>query len=38
MLGRDIVNGRQRRRRRSLRRHRRMLAAFSSTGFCKPLD
>jgi hypothetical protein len=29
LLGRDTVNGRQRRRRRSLRRHRRMLAAFS---------
>ena len=27
--GRDTVNGRQRRRRRSLRRHRPMLAAFS---------
>ena len=29
LLGRDTVNGRQRRRRRSLRRHRPMLAAFS---------
>jgi hypothetical protein len=29
LRGRDTVNGRQRRRRRSLRRHRRMLATFS---------
>jgi hypothetical protein len=35
---RDTVNGRQRRRSRSLRRHRPMLAAFSQTGICKPLD
>jgi hypothetical protein len=34
LLGRDIVNGRQRRPRRSLRRHRRMLAAACKLNRC----